>query len=53
VSEEQILVAAYGELNRKSAGTGEAAWQQDRRVEMIVLPMSAPTATSFTAPGER
>jgi outer membrane protein OmpA-like peptidoglycan-associated protein len=50
VPQDRILVGAYGELNRKSAGTGEAAWQQDRRVEMIVLPMRAPTSTSFTTP---
>ena len=50
VSQDRILVGAYGELNRKSAGTGDAAWQQDRRVEMIVLPTSAPTSTSFRTP---
>jgi hypothetical protein len=27
------------------------AWQQDRRVEVIVLPMGAPTTTSFTTNG--
>jgi flagellar motor protein MotB len=50
VSQDRILVGAYGKLNRKSAGTGDAAWQQDRRVEMIVLPTSAPTTTSLTTP---
>jgi peptidoglycan-associated lipoprotein len=50
VSQDRILVGAYGELNRKSTGTGDAAWQQDRRVEIIVLPTSAPTTTSFTTP---
>jgi outer membrane protein OmpA-like peptidoglycan-associated protein len=50
VSQDRILVGAYGELNRKSTGTGDAAWQQDRRVEMIVLPTGAPTSTSFRTP---
>lgn len=53
VSQDRILVGAYGELNRKSAVTGEAAWQQDRRVEVIVLPMGAPATTSFSAPGRK
>jgi outer membrane protein OmpA-like peptidoglycan-associated protein len=53
VSRDRILVGAYGELNRKSAVTGEAAWQQDRRVEVIVFPMGAPTTTSFSAPGRK
>jgi outer membrane protein OmpA-like peptidoglycan-associated protein len=52
VSQDRILIGAYGELNRKSAETGEVAWQQDRRVEVIVLPMGAPTTTSFTTNGK-
>lgn len=51
VAPDRILIGAYGELNRKSAEAGETAWQQDRRVEMIVLPMGARTKTSFTTPG--
>jgi len=47
VSQDRILIGAYGKLNRKTEGTGETAWQQDRRVEVIVLPMGAPTTTSF------
>jgi outer membrane protein OmpA-like peptidoglycan-associated protein len=50
VPQDRILVGAYGELNRKSAGADEVAWQQDRRVEVIVLPMGAPSTTSFTTP---
>ena len=51
VSQDRILIGAYGKLNRKAEGTGEMAWQQDRRVEVIVLPMGAPTTTSFTTNG--
>jgi peptidoglycan-associated lipoprotein len=40
VSQDRILIGSYGKLNRKSAETGDAAWQQDRRVEIIVLPTS-------------
>ena len=47
VSQDRILIGAYGKLNRKTEGTDEMAWQQDRRVEVIVLPMGAPTTTSF------
>ena len=52
VSQDRILIGAYGKLNRKAEGTGEVAWQQDRRVEVIVLPMGAPTTTSFTTNGK-
>ncbi len=38
VPKDQILVGAYGELNRKCAEQKEACWQQDRRVEVTVLP---------------
>ena len=47
VPNEQILVGAYGELNLKCGATTEACWQQNRRVEVIVLPTSQPKATSF------
>ena len=40
VPQDRILIGSYGKLNRKSAEAGEAAWQQDRRVEIIVLPTS-------------
>jgi outer membrane protein OmpA-like peptidoglycan-associated protein len=53
VPPDRILVGAYGELNRKSTGVGELAWQQDRRVEVIVLPMGAPTTMSFGASGRK
>lgn len=52
VSQDRILIGAYGKLNRKTEGTDEMAWQQDRRVEMIVLPMGAPATTSFTTNGK-
>lgn len=38
VQKERILVGAYGELNVKCIQNVEACYQQDRRVEMIVLP---------------
>lgn len=53
VSQDRILIGAYGKLNRKTEGTDEMAWQQDRRVEVIVLPMGAPATTSFSAPGRK
>jgi outer membrane protein OmpA-like peptidoglycan-associated protein len=40
VSQDRILIGSYGKLNRKTAEMGEPAWQQDRRVEIIVLPTS-------------
>jgi len=52
VAADRILIGAYGKLNRKTEGMGEMAWQQDRRVEVIVLPMGAPTTTSFTTNGK-
>ena len=52
VSQDRILIGAYGKLNRKTEGTDEMAWQQDRRVEVIVLPTGAPTTTSFTTNGK-
>jgi outer membrane protein OmpA-like peptidoglycan-associated protein len=45
VPAEQIVVGAYGKLNAKCAAKGEECWQQDRRVEVIVLPTG--TATSL------
>jgi hypothetical protein len=45
VPAEQIVVGAYGKLNTKCAAKGEECWQQDRRVEVIVLPTG--TATSL------
>jgi outer membrane protein OmpA-like peptidoglycan-associated protein len=47
VAKEQILVAAYGALNAKCAGKGEECWQQDRRVEVIVLPITARKSASL------
>lgn len=47
VAKEQILVGAYGELNSKCGEATEACWQQNRRVEVIVLPTAEPKATSF------
>lgn len=38
VRKERILIGAYGELNPKCAQDLEGCWQQDRRVEMIILP---------------
>lgn len=52
VAADRILIGAYGKLNRKTDGAGEMAWQQDRRVEVIVLPMGAPSTTSFTTNGK-
>ncbi len=40
VPADRILIGAYGELNRKCAEKSEQCWQQDRRVEVIVLPTS-------------
>lgn len=47
VPNEQILVGAYGELNPKCAAAAEECWQQDRRVEVIVLPTTERKATSL------
>lgn len=47
VPEDRILTGAYGELNRKCAQKGEECWQQDRRVEVTVLPTSDVRATSL------
>jgi outer membrane protein OmpA-like peptidoglycan-associated protein len=47
VPKEKVLVGAYGDLNRKCADKGEECWQQDRRVEVIVLPTSGLKATSL------
>ncbi len=47
VPAEQIAVGAYGELNAKCAAQSEECWQQDRRVEVIVLPTAGLTATSL------
>lgn len=38
VPKDQIIVAAYGTLNPKCSGTAEECWQQDRRVEVMVMP---------------
>lgn len=44
VPKDQILIGAYGELNRKCAQKGEECWQQDRRVEVTVLPTGEATS---------
>lgn len=49
VAKEQILVSAYGDLNRKCAQEGEECWQQDRRVEVIVLPTGDTKAAALRA----
>lgn len=47
IPDERILIGAYGELNLKCAQAAEECFQQDRRVEVIVLPMSDRKATSL------
>jgi peptidoglycan-associated lipoprotein len=47
VPKERILIGAYGKLNPKCAAKGEECWQQDRRVEVIVLPMTELTTLSM------
>ena len=47
VEKERILVGAYGELNVKCAQTAEECYQQDRRVEIIVLPTTDLKATTL------
>jgi outer membrane protein OmpA-like peptidoglycan-associated protein len=47
VPKEQITTGAYGELNRKCADKGAECWQQDRRVEVIVMPTDHPGAVSL------
>jgi len=46
VPKENILVGAYGELNAKCAAKDTACLQQDRRVEVIVLPQATEAAAS-------
>ena len=41
-----ISAAAYGKLNPKCTAASETCWQEDRRVEIIVLPRSASEAAS-------
>jgi peptidoglycan-associated lipoprotein len=53
VPKERILIGAYGRLNLKCTQTSEACWQQNRRVEVIVLPTSEPTATSLRVGNEK
>lgn len=40
VPKANIATGSYGELNLKCTDKDEACWQQDRRVEVIVLPKS-------------
>jgi len=47
VQKERILTGAYGELNPKCTQNAEECWQQDRRVEMIVLPTTDLKATTL------
>ena len=41
-----ISTGSYGKLNTKCTAENEACWQQDRRVEIIVLPRTDATAAS-------
>ncbi len=47
VPKEQILIGAYGELNLKCEMASEECWQQNRRVEVIVLPTGGHEAVSL------
>jgi peptidoglycan-associated lipoprotein len=47
VQKERILIGAYGELNLKCTQNAEECYQQDRRVEMIVLPTTDSKATTL------
>lgn len=47
VDKERILVGAYGELNLKCTQNAEECWQQNRRVEIIVLPTTDLKATTL------
>lgn len=47
VDKERILVGAYGELNLKCTQNAEECWQQNRRVEIIVLPTPDLKATTL------
>lgn len=49
VQKERILVGAYGELNVKCIQNAEECWQQDRRVEVIVLPTTDFKAATLRA----
>lgn len=44
VAPERILTGAYGRLNPKCEATNEECWQQNRRVEVIVLPTAGGVA---------
>jgi len=47
ISKDRILVGAYGELGPKCDQKAEGCFQQERRVEVIVLPTSDLKATSL------
>jgi len=47
VQKERILIGADGKLNTKCAQDAEECWQQDRRVEMIILPTTDFRASSL------
>lgn len=47
VQKERILIGAYGELNLKCTQDSEGCWQQDRRVEMIILPTADRKTTTL------
>ena len=46
VPEANIGTGSYGELNLKCTDKGESCWQQDRRVEVIVLPKAGEASAS-------
>ena len=47
IARDRILVGAYGQLNLKCAQAAEDCLQQDRRVEVIVLPTGERKAASL------
>lgn len=49
VQKDRILIGAYGKLNVKCTQNAEECYQQDRRVEIIVLPTSDFKASSLRA----
>lgn len=53
VPKSRILAGAYGELNPKCLQPAEDCWQQDRRVEVIVLPTGELGAVSLRTGNEK
>jgi outer membrane protein OmpA-like peptidoglycan-associated protein len=48
-----IVTGSYGKLNAKCTEQNEACWQQDRRVEIVILPRTDAEAASPRLTGDK